>query len=180
MRGEDGRDTAYFQNCLLPGCGPSVILVTAHGLLGGTYVGVDKDGAYTVKLSVLLSDVHRHVHIPYSKVQLPHTFHYSLFERKTKQAVFANTVVFAVAKVCVMRVCVCRGRSTSVLCAVNTPRARCKSRFLPRTCPPCHPHRGFVCAFVCLCISVQSKVATPWLKLALRSPSRAFVLLKHF
>lgn len=34
--------------------------------------------------------------------------------------------------------CVCRGRSTSVLCAVNT-RAHCESRFLPRTCPPCHP-----------------------------------------
>lgn len=106
MRREDGRDTAYFQNGLLPGCVPSVIFVTAHSLLGGKYVGVDKDGAYTVKLSVLLSDVHSHVHIPYSEVQLPHTFHYNPFERKTKQAVFANTVVSAVAKVCVMSVCV--------------------------------------------------------------------------
>lgn len=149
MRREDGRDTAYFQNGLLPGCVPSVIFVTAHSLLGGKYVGVDKDGAYTVKLSVLLSDVHSHVHIPYSEVQLPHTFHYNPFERKTKQAVFANTVVSAVAKVCVMRVCVSWSLNICALCREHSGALRIT---LPSTHMPAVPPPPWFC--LCICLSL--------------------------
>lgn len=80
------------------------------------------------------------------------------------------------SSVCQHTSCFCGGQSVydaSARCGRSTSRDSCapcrgrfsgsrrESHFLPRTCPPRHPHRGFVCAFVCLCIYVQSKVTTP-------------------